>query len=254
MSTELQEKPAKPKQMTIRDRLRDPAMIAEIGKVIPSHCTPERIARVALTAIVRTPKLAECSQESFFKCLLDLSAMGLEADGRRAHLIPYGTDCTLIVDYKGIVELAYRSGFVANIHADVVCENDIFECNLGEVTRHHVDYRQPRGKPFAAYCIVTLRDGTKKAEVMTRDEIEGVRSRSRAGTKGPWVTDWNEMAKKTVFRRVSKWIPLSAEIRDAVEHDDDGVIDAVSTPARTSVDDITALLASPAEREPGDEG
>jgi len=117
--------------------------------------------------------------------------------------------------------LAMRSGQVATIHADVVCEEDVFDVDRGAIVAHKIDYRKPRGAVFAAYSIVRFKDGAEKSEVMTREEVEAVRSRSRAGKSGPWVTDWNEMAKKTVFRRLSKWLPLSAEIRDVVEADDD---------------------------------
>ena len=260
MSTDI----AEPKRkLTIRDRLRDPAMIAEIGKAMPNHCKPERMARVAMTALTRTPKLADCTQESFFKCLLDLSALGLEPDGRRAYLIPYGTECTLVVGYQGLAELIHRAGYVSNIHADIVCDNDEFDYDTGEVTKHKIDLRKPRGAMYAAYCIITYRDGSRKCEVMGMDDILSIRERSqgyqafkRGKTKShPWETDFNEMAKKTVFRRASKWVPMSSEIREASERDDD-TIDAVSVSQSppASIDDITALLAAPTEgREPGEE-
>jgi recombination protein RecT len=220
--------PAEAKQLSIRDHLQSPVLIEEIRKALPSHMSAERMARVALTAMTRVPKLAECTQQSFFKCLLDLSAWGLEPDGRRAHLIPYGKECTLILDYKGIVELAYRSGFVTNIHADVVRTGDVFEFSLGKVTKHtpwafRVDADKPKeaGEIVAAYTIIDMRDGASKHEVMTRDEVDLIRKRSRAGGSGPWQTDFSEMAKKTVFRRASKWLPLSAEAHDAFERDCD---------------------------------
>lgn len=234
MSTELsnQNKQA-PRTMTIRDRLRSPAMIDELSRVLPSHCKPERMARVAMTALTRTPKLAECDQASFFKCLLDLSAWGLEPDGRRAHLIPFNNrkrgvvECNLIIDFKGLVELAYRSGMVSSIHADVVCEEDDFEYDLGEIRHHRINLRKPRGSPYAAYARVVLKDGSVKCEVLSREEVESIRRRSKSANDGPWVTDWAEMAKKTAFRRLSKWIPLSAEFHEAVERDDDKLADVV---------------------------
>lgn len=220
--------PATTKQPTIRDRLKSPELIAELGRAMPAHCKPERMARVALTALTKTPKLADCTQASFFECLLSLSQWGLEPDGRRAHLIPYGNKCTVIVDYKGYVELAYRSGVAKNIHSAVVYEGDIFDVSLGKVTAHtpwefRRDEAKPaeRGKVYAAYCVIEMAGGAEHHEVMHATEIEAIRKRSRAGSSGPWVTDWNEMAKKTVFRRASKWIPLSAEIRDAFDRDDD---------------------------------
>lgn len=155
------------------------------------------------------------------KCLLDLSAFGLEPDGRRAHLIPYKEQCTLVIDWKGLAELAMRSGIIAKLHADIVCENDVFAYNLGEITRHEIDFRKPRGDMYAAYALAQTKTGEVFVAVLSKDEIDAVRKRSRSGSSGPWVTDYAEMAKKTAFRRLSKWLPLSAEFRDAQELDDE---------------------------------
>ena len=252
MSTDLA-----PAQPTIRDRLKSPAMIAELGKAMPKHCSPDRMSRIALTALTRTPKLLECEEASFFRCMLELSQWGLEPDGRRAHLIPFENrkrgvvECQLIIDYKGYIELAYRSGSVSGIHADVVCEGDVFDYRMGSVVDHkpwflRTDGDKPKeaGKVIAAYCIVQLKDGVQKHELMSHDEIEGIRKRSRAGNSGPWVTDWREMAKKTVFRRASKWIPLSADIRDAFERDYDGIdaLPVAAQPKRIALDDLAARI------------
>jgi len=200
---------------------------AAVAKVLPKHLPPERFIRVAITAMTRTPKLKECDQTSFFKCLLDLSSMGLEPDGRRAHLIPFENrkrgvvECQLIVDWKGLAELAMRSGVVSFLHGDIVCENDDFEYDRGELKKHKIDFKKDRGAMYAAYAICRFKDGTEQCCVMSKHEIDGIRARSRAGQSGPWVTDYNEMAKKTTFRRLSKWLPLSAEFRDALEKDAD---------------------------------
>lgn len=253
MST-VAERPANGQQkMTIRQQLEGDAFKSAISKVLPKHVTPERMARVAITALTRQPKLADCDQASFFRCLMDLSQWGLEPDGRRAHLIPFEnrkrgvTECQLIIDYKGLVELALRSGSVSYIHADVVCENDVFDYDRGELKSHKIDFKGARGKMYAAYALVRMKDGTEKCEVLSREEVDGIRARSKASSTGPWVTDYNEMAKKTAFRRVSKWIPLSAELRDAAELDDD-VIDGQFSHAPTKqaprLDDLTDRLIS----------
>jgi recombination protein RecT len=221
-TTALAEKPKVDiSKLSIRQFLGTDAIKTRVAEVMPKHLKPERFLRIAMAALTKTPKLADCTQSSFLTCLLNLSAAGLEPDGRRAHLIPYGKECTLIIDYKGLAELAMRSGVVANLHADIVCENDDFEYDSGRVIRHKIDFRKPRGEAYAAYAICRFKDGTEKAECMTKDEIEGIRKRSRAGNSGPWQSDWTEMAKKTAFRRLSKWLPLSAEFRDAVERDDE---------------------------------
>ena len=235
------------KQLTIREHLSGEAFRNTIASILPKHCTPERMARVAMTALTRTPALQKCTQQSFFDCMMQLSQWGLEPDGRHAHLIPYGDKCTLIIDYKGLVQLAMRSGTIKRIHADVVCDADQFEVDCGLITKHAIDYRQPRGEVFAVYAIIETTTGTK-CEVMTREEVEAVRARSRSGKSGPWVTDWSEMAKKTVFKRASKWIELSAEIRDAIATDDEidaTVIHRGST--TTTADEIAGLLEGVAE-------
>lgn len=249
--------PTKQQPKTIDQWLKDPGLLEQFANALPKHMTPERFARVALTALNRVPKLRECTQASLMRCLMDCSAMGLEPDGRRAHLIPYGTECTLILDYKGIVELARRSGDVASIHADIVCENDEFEYDMGDVKRHKIDFRSPRGKVYAAYAVATLKDGSRQAAVMTRDEIESIRGRSRAGQKGPWVSDWNEMAKKTAFRRLSKWLVLSPEIRDAIDIDDahSGIIETTAIPARVEASGGNNRLAAMLSEDlPQDDG
>jgi recombination protein RecT len=229
LTTEPKQEPKAKQALTIRDHLESKSFQDQLAMVIPKHCDAERMARIAIMAMNRTPKLKECDQASFFKCLLDLSMWGLEPDGRRAHLIPFnnsraGTvECQLIIDYKGLVELCMRSGDIASIHADCVCENDSFKVNLGKVVEHSIDYRKPRGAVYAFWAVVEFKDGGQKFEVMTKDEVDAIRQRSRAGSSGPWVTDYNEMGKKTVFRRLTKWIPLSAEIRDAYERDADGL-------------------------------
>lgn len=216
----------KDKPKTIRELLEGDNFKLQVAKALPKHLTADRFIRVAVTAMTKTPLLAQCDQATFFNALLTLSQLGLEPDGRRAHLIPFknntkGTvDCQLIIDYKGLVELVMNTGQVSRIHADVVCENDDFSYDRGQIVRHQIDFRNPRGDAFAAYALITFKDGTEKAEVMNKAEVEAIRKRSKAGQSGPWVTDWNEMAKKTVFRRASKWVKLSPEQRDIIEADD----------------------------------
>lgn len=231
-----------PKQMTVREELQSDAFKRALAQALPKHLTPDRFIRIAILATTRQPKLLECTRSSLFNSLMTLSQFGLEPDGRRAHLIPFndkrlGVVCQLIIDWKGLAELAMRSGIVANLHADVVHEGDLFDYSAGKL-RSHVpwflrrDANKPndRGDLFAAYAVAEFKDGSTKAEVMSVDDIEAIRARSRARDSGPWVTDWNEMAKKTVFRRLSKWLPLSPEFRDAVEADDDSTVDIKAEP------------------------
>lgn len=192
----------------------------QVALALPSHMTPDRFARVALTALTKTPKLLDCTRESLLGCLMSCSQFGIEPDGRHAHLIPYGKDCTLIIDWKGLVALAKRSGQVKLWRAEIVKEHDEFTWDTGQVS-HRVNWRADRGKTDCVYSHVVMSDGTADYEVMTLAEVEAIRKRSRAGQSGPWVTDFDEMAKKTVMRRHSKRLTLSPEFFEALSHDAD---------------------------------
>ena len=135
-------------------------------------------------------------------------------------------ECQLQIDYKGLVALVRRSGEVSTIHTDIVHENDVFEYNLGEVTTHKINWKEDRGQPYAVYAMATLKDGSVQCSVMSKSEIDAIKDRSNSvrsakafGGTTPWDTDWGEMAKKTVFRRLTKMLPLSYEAMSAIELD-----------------------------------
>ena len=215
--------------------LTDEKFRLAVAEILPKQMTVDRFFRLAMAARRKTPDLARCVPESVINCLTDLSAMGLEPDGRHAHLIPYKRkkqiagkweewyECQLIVDYKGLAQCAYRSGQLAKVpRAEIVCANDEFEWIDGQV-HHKIDYRKDRGEMFAAYSCVWLKDSDSPDFcVMTKQEIDGIKARSKAKDYGPWVTDYNEMAKKTTFRRHSKWLPnLGPEFYEALDRDYD---------------------------------
>jgi len=237
----------------LKTLLASPAGQAQFAAALPRHMTSERFCRVAITALTRTPKLLDCTRESFFRCLLDLSAMGLEPDGRRAHLIPFGKECTLVVDYKGVAELVMRSGLVSSIHADKVCDADEFEVARGKIIKHRINYKEDRGEAYAYYVLITFKDGAEKSEVMSLHEVKEIMERSQGYKSAiqyrkshPWLTDFDEMAKKTVFKRASKWLSLSPEIRTALEHDDDDRL-AVNTMRQAGGGGYSAAFAEKSE-------
>jgi recombination protein RecT len=241
--------------ISIRDQIQGPEFKKAIAALIPKTMRVDRVVRVALNAMMRMPDLAECSKPSFFRALLDCASYGLEPDGRRAHLIPFrnrkmcacghemdthkGNDCSkcdcrqrrtlvecqLIIDYKGLAELVRRSGEVSIIHADVVYENDEWSYGFGSEAhlRHKPNLRDRGTGKIAYYSYVRLKDGSEDFVVLSPAEVEKVRRRSKSPDAGPWVTDYDEMGKKTAFRRHSKWLPLSPEVRNAIERDDEAV-------------------------------
>lgn len=213
-----------PKKKTIQDLVV--GYKPQFAAALPKCITPDRFVRVALTCFNITPRLRSCTPESLITALIRCAQFGLEPDGRRAHLIPYGDEATLLIDYKGLAELAMRSNMVSNIHADIVCENDEFEYDRGRLVKHRIDFKKDRGLPYAAYSFVQMKDGTESCAVMSKSEIEEIRDNFSMGwrkdkAKSPWGTRPYEMWKKTVFRSHSKWLPLSSEFRDAVDEDAD---------------------------------
>jgi recombination protein RecT len=236
----------------IRDLIMAESTKAELLKVLPKHLTPDRMTRVALTAIIKTPKLMDCTQESLLQALMLCSQAGLEPDGRLAHLIPYGNVVQVIFDYKGLVTLALRNGAEA-VYADKVCEADTFTAEVlnGKKQIHHsVNYKQARGDAYCYYAVMQ-RNGIVDFEVMTKEEVDSIRGRSKAASSGPWVSDYDEMAKKTALRRMSKRWDLLPEIRDVINADDD-VPAEIRAPLMKPVFD--APTAAPAASEPTSEG
>jgi len=207
---------------TLAEILQGDTMKQQWSVVLPKCLTADRLARVALTQLRKTPKLGQCNQGSFLSALMTCAELGIEPNGRHAHLIPYGQECQLIIDYKGLVELAMRSGKISRIHADVVYANDRISIKNG-IIDHEINPLKERGEMVGAYAMCAFTDGTEKHEYMSKAEVDAIRNRSRAGKSGPWVTDYNEMSKKTVFRRMSKWLPLSPEIMDSIERDADRI-------------------------------
>lgn len=241
--------------MSAKELVSSAYMLERIAKALPQvGMTPERFQAVIITAVNKNPKLLDCPPQSLAMSVLSLAQVGLEPDGRHAHLIPRFNkrsgqmECQAQLDYKGLVALVRRSGEVASIHADVVCENDEFLYDLGVIQAHKVDFKKPRGEPYAVYAMAVMKDGTRQATVMTMDEVTAIRKRSTSGDHGPWVTDFVEMAKKTAFRRLTKWLPLSYEAADAIRKDEETefrkVVDIGSTgPAPMSAQALTTKLA-----------
>lgn len=204
----------------LRTLLESPKLRDQMALVLPKHLTPDRMARIAITALIKTPKLAECDPASVLAAMMTCSQHGIEPDGRRAHLIPFGSTCQLIIDYKGLVELMLNDENVGSIYAKEVRENDEFDYNKGVLNTHRFSLGTKRGEIVGAYCLITFKDGTEKCEVMDLDELIAVRNCSKAKDSGPYVQFTAEMYKKIVIKRASKQMQLSPSVRDAIEADD----------------------------------
>lgn len=231
----------------------------QIAMALPKHLTPERMFRVAMTAVQKSPALLDCDPISLIGAIIQASQLGLEPDGvlGAAYLVPYGKQVQLIPGYRGLMDLARRSGYVLTIYAEPVYSGDEFRLTLGlDKDLQHTPAKGDRGEFVGAYAVAKLRDGTREFVWMTKTEIDAIRRRSKASGSGPWVTDYVEMAKKTAIRRLCKTLPRSVEYRDvpvmkALDRATDLQEQAEAGEA-WSVSDLTQLPPPEPETEPHD--
>lgn len=211
--------------------MSDPKIKAQMALALPKHLNADRMARIALTEIRKVPALAQCNQESFLGAIMQCAQLGLEPGGvlGHAYLLPFGngkakdglSNVQLIIGYRGMIDLARRSGQIISISAHTVHEHDTFSYQLGlDPDIKHIPTDSDRGAVTHVYAVAKLKDGGVQFEVMSRHDVEQVRKQSKASTNGPWVTHWDEMAKKTVCRRLFKWLPVSIEMQTAVAVDE----------------------------------
>ena len=193
-----------------------------IASRLPKHLTADRMLKVALTSINKTPKLLGCTRESLMMSIMQAAELGLEPGGAlgEGYLIPYGNQCQFIPGYRGLIALARRSGQIVSIESHVVHAADEFSCGLGldPFLKHIPAWEETDPGPLRfVYAVAKLKDGGTQFEVMSRTQVEAIRARSKASGSGPWVTDYEEMARKTVVRRLFKYLPVSVEMAQALE-------------------------------------
>lgn len=200
------------------------AMEPEIKKALPSVITPERFTRMVFTALSSNKKLQACTPESFLGAMMQAAQLGVEPNTPigQAYLIPYGNQVQFQLGYKGLIDLAYRSGEVQSIQAHEVHENDTFEYELGLNPKlKHVPAMKDRGQVILYYAVIKLKNGGEGFEVMSREDVDQfARAKSKTYKNGPWQTDFDEMAKKTVLKKVLKYAPLKSDFAKQVKEDE----------------------------------
>ena len=203
-------------------------MKPQMALAMPKHLTPERLVRVALTAVRNTPKLLECNRMSLLSAVMSCAQLGLEPDGvlGQAYLVPFKKNVQMIVGYKGYLLLARNSGEISSIQAHEVRENDHFEYRYGlQEALDHVPGTGDRGKITHFYAYARFKDGGYIFEVMTAADIDAIRDNSegyRAFKSGliksnPWSTHYEAMGRKTAIRRIAKYLPLSVQRAAALD-------------------------------------
>lgn len=215
------------------------AMTPELTNALPSHIKPEKFQRVVLTIVQLQPDLLNCDRRSLFASCIKCAADGLIPDGREAALVKFGNAVQYMPMFTGIQKRVRNSGEIASIQAHVIYENDefVWEQGVSGGVVHKPRFPGDRGKPIGAYAIAKFKDGSDpQIEVMDYAAIERVRKVSRSGAGGPWATWWDEMARKTVFRRLAKWLPLDAEADDLLRRDDEAGAPTVEEPRNVTIE------------------
>lgn len=227
-------------------------MEPQIKKALPSVITAERFSRMVLTAISTNPKLASCTPQSFCGAMMQAAQLGLEPNTPlgQAYLIPYknkGVDeCQFQIGYKGLIDLAHRSGEFKMIYAKEVYENDEFTYSFGlDPKLEHVPYQgADKGEVTHYYAVYTLVNGGFGFEVMSKEEVEAYAKKySQAFAKGwtsPWKTNFDEMAKKTVIKKVLKYAPIKTEFVRQVQQDET---------IKTTLDEDMSIVADSTDYE-----
>jgi recombination protein RecT len=256
-------------------------MKPQVAMALPAGMSSDRMIRMAMSVVQQNPKLLDCSSQSVLGCIMTAAQLGLYPDNSvlgHAYFVPFKGVCTFIAGYKGLINLASRSDRVTSIMGYAVYEGDAFEFEYGlSPTLKH----KPSGEPIEGREIThvyamarMLNEPIPQFVVMTKEECDKIRSRSPAGQRGPWVTDYEPMAIKTSIRRLCKYLPLSSELQRAIaldEHADVGLDqgleavgqevldglgdpeDVIDTTAETVDDDDKGGLDDLAENMPKDE-
>lgn len=212
--------PEKSGQPTVSQLLEQ--LKPQIARALPKTVTPDRFARIVMTTLRTSPQLMQCDPQSLMAAVMLSAQLGLEPGPLgHAYFVPYKREVTFIVGYKGIIDLARRSGEITSIEAREVCDGDFFEFEYGlEPKLRHKPADGDRGRPTHYYGVAHFKDGGYYFDVLPISEIEKRRERSAAKKSGPWVTDYTAMARKTVIRHMAPYLPLSAEAARAVEADE----------------------------------
>lgn len=195
----------------------------QLALAVPKHLSADRMARIAATELRKTPALLNTTPGSFLGAVMQSAQLGLEPGSAlgQAYLVPYGNQCQLILGYRGMIDLARRSGQVLSLSAFAVHEGDEFSYQLGlHPDIHHVPSLEADRikKPITyVYAVATLKGGGYQFEVMSRAEVEAVRAKAKS--KNIWNTYFEEMAKKTVIRRLFKYLPVSIEALEITNAD-----------------------------------
>jgi recombination protein RecT len=236
-----------------------------IAEALPRHVTPERLIKTMLVAANRTPDLLKCTKASVLETINRAAELGLDLSGTlgEAYAVPFNNNVApkgqpaqwikqsqLIIGYRGLAKLAWQSGEIKRIEAEIVRAKDRFFYRKGTngALEFEPSLESDRGEILGAYALVEMKSGGMQYDYMTKEQIEKVRQGSISKDSPAWRNHWEEMAKKTVFRRNAKWLPLSTEkFVAAIDHDNvDMSLDDIEISPRKSAADLNKQLGTSA--------
>lgn len=219
------------------------SMKSQIQRALPSHIKLDRFIRTALTAVRQNPALAACSKESFLASLMMASQLGLEPNILgQCYFVPYGKECQFLIGYRGMIDIARRTGQIQSIYAECIYEHDTYEVELGLERKliHKPLLDGERGKMLYAYACCHYKDGGYDFTILSINEIEKIKKSSRGANSSysPWNTFYEEMAKKTALRRLFKTLPVSPEIVSQIERNDETIKKEIAADMTIDVDAV----------------
>lgn len=221
------------------------AMSREFRNALPSHIAPEKFQRVVMTVVQQNPDLMNADRQTLLASCLKCAADGLIPDGREAALVIFNNKVQYMPMLAGLQKRVRNSGEIASVQAHIIYENDhfVWRQGLDGYIEHTPLFPGDRGKAIGAYAVAKFKDGSDpQFEVMDVKAIESVRAISRSKDRGPWANWWDEMARKTVFRRLSKWLPMDAEVDELLRRDDE--IEAVPYGKEADSDPVVTAVPS----------
>jgi len=234
-ATDVEKQQAVQKYETIKKMFLKDDVKKRIQQVIPQFVNAQRLFEVSVTMLRENQDLLKCSQESLIAGIMGILKLGLDPVLKQVHLVPFWNGRTkrfeaqMIIDYKGYLVLARRSGEVADVSVGHRHEKDHWRMVKGTTELlEHIPAEGERGEYLGSYVVFFFKDGGKPSfEYMTKGEIDKRKGISQTGKKdeGPWK-DWEEeMRAKTVLRHHIKYIPVATEdMQRASELDDRSVI------------------------------
>ncbi len=245
---------AKPRSSgDLKSYLNSPEVRAKLAEAAGAAMKPEDLIRLTLLAASRSPDIAKCSRETILRSLLDAAALGIKPGGLmgRGYLVPRknnknGTiECCFDPGWRGLIDIARRSGQIRRIEAHVVYEKDSFTVERTPLTVvRHVPCEDPNpGAVRAAYAVAEFSGGEVQIEILYRRDLDKVRKMGANG--GPWSTWYDEMARKTAVRRLCKYLPYDPQVDEAIRiiDEQDGDVETALRSEDAKVESIKKLTA-----------